>query len=145
MKSGQAAQPDRPLEEECPKCGTNLVAKQGRYGEFVACSNYPKCKYIKQETVGLPCPKCGKGDIAVKKSKRGRAFYGCTEYPKCDFTVWDKPIDRACPACGANFLVEKTTSKGDTVHACANKDCKFKETVGTPAVEVGDGRAGARA
>jgi DNA topoisomerase-1 len=144
MKSGQAAQPDRPLEEECPKCGKNLVLKHGRYGEFIACSNYPKCKHIKQETVGLPCPKCGKGDIAVKKSKRGRVFYGCTEYPGCDFTSWDKPVDRTCPACGANYLVEKTNSKGETVHACANKECKFKETVGTPEPVAGD-RAGVRA
>jgi DNA topoisomerase-1 len=132
MKPGVAAQPDRPLEEPCPQCGKNLVVKHGRFGEFVACSNYPKCKYIKQETVGLPCPKCGKGDVAVKKSKRGRTFYGCTRYPECDFTTWDKPVDKPCPSCGATYLVEKTTSKGAVVHSCANKDCKYKETISTP-------------
>jgi DNA topoisomerase I len=130
LKSGTLAQPDRPLDEECPKCGKNLVAKQGRLGEFVACSNYPKCKYIKRDTLGIPCPKCGKGDVAVKKSKRGSVFYGCTEYPKCDFTSPNKPVDRACPACAAPYLVEKTTSKGETVLTCASKDCKFKETAG---------------
>jgi DNA topoisomerase-1 len=129
LKSGAAAEPDRPLDEECPKCGKNLVAKHGRFGEFVACSNYPKCKYIKQETLGMPCPTCGEGDIAVKRSKRGRTFYGCTRYPDCDFTSWDKPVDKACPSCGSTWLVEKTTSKGAVVHTCPNKDCKYKETV----------------
>jgi DNA topoisomerase I len=132
LKSGTLAQPDRQLDEECPKCGKNLVAKHGRLGEFVACSNYPKCKYIKRDTLGIPCPKCGKGDVAVKKSKRGSVFYGCTEYPKCDFTSPNKPVDRACPACGASYLVEKTTSKGETVLTCATRDCKFKETTGGP-------------
>ncbi len=129
MKGGAVAQPDRPLDEECPKCGKNLVAKHGRFGEFVACSNYPKCKYIKQETVGLPCPQCGEGEVAVKRSKRGRTFYGCTRYPDCDFTTWDKPIDKTCPSCGATYLLEKTSAKGVTSHVCPNKDCKYKETV----------------
>lgn len=127
MKSGALAQPDRPLDETCPQCGKHLVAKHGRFGEFVACSNYPKCKYIKQETVGLPCPTCNTGDIAIKKSKRGRTFYGCTRYPDCDFTSWDKPIDRPCPSCGATYLVEKSSAKTGTHVACANKDCKYKD------------------
>ena len=129
-KAGVVAQPDRPLDEPCPECGTNLVAKQGRFGEFTACSNYPKCKYIKRDTIGLPCPVCQKGDIAVKRSKRGKNFYGCTRYPECEFTVWDKPIDKPCPSCGAAFLVEKTSSKGVVSNACANKECSYKEASG---------------
>lgn len=142
-KSGAVAQPDRPLEEECPKCSKNLVVKHGRFGEFIACSNYPKCKYIKQDTLGMPCPTCGEGDIALKRSKRGRTFYGCTRYPDCEFTSWDKPIDKTCPSCNSTYLVEKTTSKGAVVHSCPNKDCKFKETV--TAAPTGDSQAEARA
>lgn len=133
-KAGVVAQPDRPLDEPCPECGTNLVAKQGRFGEFISCSNYPKCKYIKRETVGLPCPACQQGDVAVKRSKRGRTFYGCTRYPDCDFTVWDKPVDRPCPSCGATFLVEKTSTKGVVSHACANKTCSYRESADGEAV-----------
>lgn len=129
MKSGAVAQPDRPLDEECPKCGKQLVAKHGRFGEFVACSNYPKCKYIKQDTLGIPCPQCNAGDIAVKRSKRGRTFYGCTRYPDCDFTTWDKPVPKACPSCGSSYLLEKTSTKGVVSHVCPNKECKYKETV----------------
>ncbi len=140
MKGGAVAQPDRVLEEECPKCGKHLVAKHGRFGEFVACSNYPTCKYIKQETVGLPCPQCHAGEVAVKKSKRGRTFYGCTRYPDCDFTAWDKPVDKACPSCGSTYLLEKTSAKGVTSHVCPNKDCKYKEVVATDSGETGNGR-----
>ncbi len=126
-KAGVVAQPDRPLDEVCPECGKHLVAKQGRFGEFTSCSNYPKCKYIKRDTIGLPCPACAKGEVAVKRSKRGKTFYGCTRYPDCEFTVWDKPIDKPCPSCGSTFLVEKTSTKGVVSHACANKECSYKE------------------
>ncbi len=141
MKSGVAAQPDRPLDELCPNCGKHLVAKQGRFGEFVACSNYPTCKYIKQETVGLKCPTCHVGDVAVKRSKRGKTFYGCTRYPDCDFTAWDKPVDAECPSCGNAFLVEKTNTKGDVMHACPNKECKYKVSASGDVVPAAPKRA----
>ena len=139
MKGGAVAQPDRVLEEACPKCGKHLVAKHGRFGEFVACSDYPTCKYIKQETVGIPCPKCGAGDVAVKRSKRGRTFYGCTRYPDCDFTTWDKPVAKPCPSCGSTYLLEKTSAKGVVSHVCPNKECKYKETVPATADAGRDG------
>ena len=95
--------------EKCPECGSSLVVRNGRYGEFVACSNYPKCKYIKkeepQEKVIMDCPKCD-GKIIEKKTKRGKIFYGCNNYPKCKFASWDKPIEEKCPECG-EYLVEK--------------------------------------
>ncbi len=72
------------LEEACPKCGKPLLLRNGQYGEFISCSGYPKCKYIKQELLDVKCPKDG-GDIAVRKTKRGDVFYGCVNYPKCDF------------------------------------------------------------
>ena len=97
--------------EMCPNCGSPLVIKQSKYGKFVACSNYPECKYIKnnkedREVVEImDCPKCD-GKVVEKKTRKGKIFYGCSNYPKCDFATWDKPIDRRCPKCNS-VLVEK--------------------------------------
>ena len=95
--------------EVCPNCGNPLVVRKGRYGEFVACSNYPECKYIKKEeaeTVEIcDCPNCD-GKIVEKKSRKGKVFYGCNHYPKCKTAYWDKPISKKCPECG-EMLVEK--------------------------------------
>ena len=93
----------------CPNCGSPMVLRKGRFGEFEACSNYPTCKYIKPKEVVIKeicdCPKCG-GKIIEKKSKRGKVFYGCNNYPKCDVAYWDMPIGETCPKCGS-MLVEK--------------------------------------
>ena len=93
----------------CPNCGSAMVLRKGRYGEFEACSNYPTCKYIKPKEVTIKeicnCPKCD-GKIIEKKSKRGKVFYGCNNYPKCDQAYWDMPIGETCPNCGS-MLVEK--------------------------------------
>ena len=113
------------LDELCPKDGANLVRRHGRFGEFTACSNYPKCDYVKRETIDIACPKCG-GDIAVKKSRRGKVFYGCVNYPKCDEVYWDKPIKQTCPKCSSPVLLEKTTKKDGTVRYCKNEDCDYK-------------------
>ena len=118
------------IDEKCPDCGKNLAIRQGRFGEFTACSDYPKCKYIKRDTLGIKCPKCKKGEIAVKKSKRGKAFYGCTNYPKCDEVYWDKPVIEACPKCAATMLFTKTTKKDGTIKYCNAKDCDYKIELG---------------
>lgn len=123
------APPPVPLDEICPKDGAHLVRRQGRYGEFVSCSNYPKCDYVKREVLGIPCSKCG-GDLAVKKTKRGKAFYGCTNYPKCDEVYWDKPVKESCPKCSAPYLLEKTTKKEGTFRYCKNEECDYKMSVG---------------
>ncbi len=130
-KSGATVTVAPPVEidEICPKDGAKLVIRQGRFGEFISCSNYPKCDYIKRETLGIPCPKCKKGEIAVKKSKRGKAFYGCTNYPKCDEVYWDKPIIEPCPKCAAPFVFEKTTKKEGTIRYCQTEGCDYKITV----------------
>ncbi len=125
------APPPVPLDEICPKDGAHLVRRTGRFGEFISCSNYPKCDYVKRETIGIPCPKCG-GDIAVKKSKRGKAFYGCVNYPKCDEVYWDKPVKEACPKCNAPHLLEKTTKKDGTFRYCKNEECDYKMAVDNP-------------
>ena len=97
--------------EKCPNCGCNLVIKRSKYGKFVACSNYPECKYIKNDKPErqvveiMDCPKCN-GKVVEKKTKRGKIFYGCNNYPKCDFASWDKPSIELCPNCHTN-LVEK--------------------------------------
>ena len=95
--------------ESCPECGNPLVVRKGKYGEFVACSNYPNCKYIKKEEVKVveicDCPNCS-GKIIERKSRKGKVFYGCNNYPKCKTAYWDKPTGEACPECG-KMLVEK--------------------------------------
>ncbi len=106
------------LEEMCPKCGKPLLLRNGQYGEFISCSGYPKCKYIKQELLDVPCPKCG-GDIAVRKTKRGDTFYGCVKYPKCDFASNLKLVNQACPKGDSPYLLEVTNEKG-TYLVCPN-------------------------
>lgn len=100
--------------EICPECGNKLVVRKGRYGEFVACSNYPECKYIKKEEVKeeevCDCPNCG-GKIIEKKSRRGKVFYGCNNYPKCKTAFWDKPTGEVCPECGKLLLEKKDKIK----------------------------------
>jgi DNA topoisomerase-1 len=119
-----AAKPDQILDEKCPKCESNLVLKQGRFGEFTACSNYPTCKYVKQKSTGVLCPKDG-GDIVERKSRRGKVFYGCANYPECDFTLWNRPVPEKCPDCGAPFLVEKVTKRHGRQLICNNEDCSY--------------------
>ena len=101
--------PPEETGENCPECGSPLVIRKGRYGEFVACSNYPTCKYIKKEkkeqkVIG-PCPKCD-GNIVEKPTRKGKIFYGCSNYPKCKVATWDYPTLELCPDCG-EMLVEK--------------------------------------
>ncbi len=112
LTAKQQQKPPVPLDENCPKCGMQLVRRSGQYGEFVSCSGYPKCKYIKQNLTGVKCPTCGEGDIAERKARRGNLFYGCTNYPKCDFTSNLKPVPETCPECGSPYLLEKTLKSG---------------------------------
>jgi DNA topoisomerase-1 len=112
------SKPPVQLEEACPKCGKPLLQREGQYGEFIACSGYPKCKYVKQELLDVPCPKCG-GEVAVRKNRRGDTFYGCTRYPKCDFTSNQKLIAEACPKCKSPYLAELADKEG-TWLVCPN-------------------------
>jgi DNA topoisomerase I len=106
------------LEEACPKCGKPLLLRNGQYGEFISCSGYPKCKYIKQELLDVKCPKDG-GDIAVRKTKRGDLFYGCVNYPKCDFASNLKLVNQTCPKCDSAYVLEVVNDKG-TYLVCPN-------------------------
>ena len=122
---------DVPLEEKCPQCGNHLVLKQGRFGEFTACSNYPACKYVKQKTIGVPCPNCSQGEVVERRSKRGKTFYGCNRYPDCDFVAWGKPMNEKCPDCGSPYLIEKWLKAGP-VAQCPNGECKHKHPIEQP-------------
>ncbi len=118
---------DEESDETCEKCGSVMVYKMGRFGKFLACSGFPDCRNTKPivKDVGVNCPKCTKGNVVERRSKRGRIFYGCDQYPGCDFVSWDKPAPKPCPDCGA-LLVEKR-SKGELVIQCTQ--CDFKEDV----------------
>jgi DNA topoisomerase-1 len=119
----------KPTGEDCPSCGKPLVLRQGSYGEFVSCSGYPKCKYVKQNIVeGMKCPKCGTGDLAERKARRGNIFWGCTNYPKCDFTSNNKPVPQPCPECKSPYLVEKVLKTGIYLE-CPNKKKGAEEEV----------------
>ncbi|MFC5541264.1 type I DNA topoisomerase [Ureibacillus suwonensis] len=117
---------DEPAGENCEKCGAPMVYKLGKYGKFMACSNFPECRNTKTITkpIGVKCPKCKTGEIVERKSKTKRVFYGCEKYPECDFMSWDKPISRPCPKCNS-LLVEKKVKKGVQVQ-CIN--CDYEET-----------------
>jgi DNA topoisomerase-1 len=121
LSSKQQQKPPEPTGEDCPECGKPLVLRQGAYGEFVSCSGYPKCKYVKQNLIeGMKCPKCGEGNLAERRARRGNVFWGCTNYPKCDFTSNLKPVAKKCPECGSSYLVEKTLKSGIYLE-CPNK------------------------
>jgi DNA topoisomerase I len=116
---------DEPAGEDCELCGSPMVFKMGRYGKFMACSNFPDCRNTKPivKEIGVDCPKCEDGQVVERKSKKKRLFYGCTNYPSCDFLSWDKPIARKCPKC-ESLLVEKKQKKGVQV-TCT--ECDYKE------------------
>ena len=112
--SNMEKKPAEVTGEICPNCGNPLVIKRSKYGEFVACSNYPECKYIKTEKEMpkeiMDCPKCS-GKIIEKKTRRGKIFYGCNSYPKCDFATWDKPTGELCPNCNSPLIETKEKIK----------------------------------
>ena len=112
-------------EEKCEKCGSDMVFKQGPYGKYLECTN-EECKFRKpyRRSTGVTCPKCGKGTIVERKSKRGTVFFGCDKYPDCDFVLWNEPTGETCPDCGP-LLVKKILKKGTTIE-CSNRSCGYK-------------------
>ncbi|PFL18163.1 DNA topoisomerase I [Bacillus cereus] len=117
---------DEPAGEDCELCEHPMVFKMGKYGKFMACSNFPDCRNTKPivKEIGVTCPKCDKGQIIERRSnKKKRLFYGCGTYPECDFVSWDKPIGRKCPKC-EGMLVEKKLKKGVQVQCIS---CDYEE------------------
>ncbi len=115
--------PVEPTGEKCEKCGADMVYRIGRYGKFIACSNYPKCKNSKQiaNEAGVNCPECG-GKILIRQGKRRSVFYSCENYPKCTFSSWDQPLNETCPQCG-KMLYKK---KGKNLVLCHDKKCGYQ-------------------
>ncbi|WP_102346955.1 type I DNA topoisomerase [Bacillus sp. Marseille-P3661] len=116
---------DEPAGEDCENCGHGMVYKMGRFGKFMACSNFPECRNTKAivKEIGVKCPTCEEGNIIERKSKKKRIFFGCDQYPQCEFLSWDKPIARKCPKCDS-LLVEKKSKKGVQVQCTS---CDYKE------------------
>jgi len=122
--SKEEVSPITQLDEKCPLCGKPLITRWGKYGKFISCSDWPKCKYTRSlnnnEKLNIKCPKCHEGEVVLKRNKRGRMFYACSRWPDCDFASSLKPTGENCPKC-SSFLVEtKVKIK------CSNKKCDYE-------------------
>ncbi|HEX9860446.1 MAG TPA: topoisomerase DNA-binding C4 zinc finger domain-containing protein, partial [Nitrospirota bacterium] len=120
------AAPEETTDEICPKCGSGMIVKRGRFGKFLACSRYPECNYTQGMSTGVACPEDG-GKIVERRSRFGKVFYSCANYPACKYAIWYKPVPRACPQCNAPFLAEKYSKKTGPYIACLKKECGYKE------------------
>jgi DNA topoisomerase-1 len=120
----------------CDKCGRPMTVKRGRYGEFLACTGYPECKSTRPVGPAMACPEPGcTGQIVQRKSRRGRTFYGCTNYPRCTFSVWLRPVPKACPQCQTPYLLEKRgNTAGGPVLQCPSQTCGYREVADTASV-----------
>lgn len=123
-------EPEKVEGRQCPDCGSDLIIRRGRYGKFIGCSNYPKCKHIepleKPRDTGIECPECKQGKMLERKSRYGKIFYSCERYPKCKYATWNPPIEEPCPQCGWPILTVKTTKRYGTQKVCPQKECGYK-------------------
>lgn len=121
---------------ECPQCGSALKIKYGRYGKFIGCSNYPKCKFIeslnKPADTGVECPECKQGKIVKRQSRKGRVFYSCSRYPDCKYAIWNEPVAQSCPKCAWPILTVKKTKKRGTELVCPRQTCGYVKQVEGP-------------
>lgn len=115
--------------EICPESGHDLVIRESRFGQFIACSGFPKCRYTRPIVVstGVDCPQCGLGQIIEKKSRKGRVFYSCSRYPDCDFSTWEKPVPTPCPQCGSLMIVTGRTQRADVAQKVKCTVCGHTE------------------
>lgn len=116
----------------CEECGADMVIRQGRYGEFYACSNYPTCKFTKQmiKEIGVPCPKCG-AKVVVRRSRDRKVFYSCERYPDCDYSTWDMPVAEKCPTCGGTLVYKKSKKRV----VCTSPDCEYSREAEMKVIE----------
>lgn len=129
-KEGEEAAPELELlDRDCPDCQSPLQYRIGRFGKFIGCTNYPKCKHIeslnKPDSTGITCPNCEKGEMVGKKSRYGKIFYACNRYPDCKYAVWNKPIDEPCPQCAWPFVTLKETKRRGLEKVCPKEGCGF--------------------
>jgi DNA topoisomerase-1 len=127
LKNEGKAPPEK-TGEVCPNCHEGeLLIRSSRFGKFIGCSNYPKCKFTRAMPTGIKCPKCLVGDIAERRGGKGkRKFWGCTRYPDCDFISNDKPVNTNCPSCNNNWLATKYVRGSGEFLKCPN--CKKEFT-----------------
>jgi DNA topoisomerase-1 len=127
QKYGEVSKKDiteKPTKKTCPKCGAQLLIRLGKYGKFYACSKFPKCRYtesLEKNILGIKCPKCKKGEIVEKRTKKRKIFYGCNQFPKCNFALWDKPTKEKCPKCKSLLIKTKRAQI-----KCSNKECDYR-------------------
>jgi DNA topoisomerase I len=122
--------PDKPTDAICQECGAPMVIKTGRYGEFLACTKFPACKHTRPVPLGVKCPKCAVGDLAERRTRKGRNFFGCLRYPECDYSTWNRPVAVACPSCGFLGMEEKQTKTKGVSRKCLK--CGHEITVEEP-------------
>jgi DNA topoisomerase-1 len=126
--------PDRPTDQICKLCQAPMVIKTGRYGEFLACTRYPECKHTRPIPLGVKCPRCGDGDLAERRTKRGRSFFGCGNYPKCDFSTWYRPGPDVCPKCKYVGAERRQTKTRGDYRRCLK--CEHEFSLEEPATAV---------
>ena len=126
----KARAPDRPTDEKCHLCGSPMVIKTGRFGEFLACTTYPACKGTRAIPLGIKCPKCVDGDLAERRTKRGKSFWGCVRYPACDFSTWNRPVPDTCPECGWVGMEKKVNKAEGETRTCLK--CGHKLVLAEP-------------
>jgi len=124
LKRAASEMPNVKLEDEktdlvCEVCGAPMVIKRGRFGKFLACSSFPKCKNTKSLTTGVNCPECKQGELVEKRTRKGRTFYSCSRYPNCKYAAWDRPLREPCPTCGGLLVAN---ARGAV--RCVNGDYK---------------------
>lgn len=132
-EEGASETPEVVEGRTCPKCGSPLVLRTGRYGKFIGCSSYPECKHIepldKPADTLVACPECKQGTMLKRKSRYGKIFYSCSRYPDCKYAVWNEPLAEPCPQCKWPILTLKTTKRRGTEKVCPQKECGYSEPV----------------
>ncbi|HEX4046152.1 MAG TPA: type I DNA topoisomerase [Gammaproteobacteria bacterium] len=133
-KPAEAAEAAELVEgRHCPDCGSELKIRHGRFGKFIGCTNYPKCKHIeslnKPADTGVDCPECKEGKIVKRQSRRGKVFFSCSRYPDCKYAIWNEPIAQSCPTCAWPILTIKKTKKRGTEWVCPRQTCGYAKQV----------------
>lgn len=131
--SGDTETVPETIDRPCPECHSPLLMRHGRYGKFIGCSGYPKCKYIESleqpEETKVTCPKCNKGNIVKRKSRRGKIFFSCNKYPDCEYALWYPPLAEKCPQCDWPIMMMKTTKTKGSEKMCPQKECGYSESI----------------
>jgi len=134
--SAESQTPEIIQDRKCPKCDSELQIKRGRYGKFIGCTNYPKCKHIepleKPQDMGITCPECKKGSLLKRKSRFNKIFYSCSTYPDCKYAVWNEPLNKPCPKCKWPILTLKITKRRGSEEVCPQKECGYSICISPP-------------